>query len=197
MKKCVSLVLVLILLLAGGGTPQPAAEDAVKEAFEAVKAMDQQTIQARFTEDPLGDGQSEDVAAQQLVEHLSCQIVSCEQTADTAVATLQITNLDMQQVMDAYITAALEDLFTNLGAGIDEMSEEELDARYEQILQDILTGGEIDTVTSEVEINLTYTEEGGWVIETTDPLTDAMMGGLLSYVDQLDTAVGQSGLAVE
>lgn len=76
----------------------------MKEAFEAVKAMDQQTIQARFTEDPLGDGQSEDVAAQQLVKHLSCQIVSCEQTADTAVATLQITNLDMQQVMDAYIT---------------------------------------------------------------------------------------------
>ena len=35
------------------------------------------------------------------------------------------------------------------------------------------------------------------IIETTDPLTDAMMGGLLSYVDQLDTAVGQSGLAVE
>lgn len=197
MIRCIPLLLALLLLLAGCGTQQPAAENAVQEAFEAVKAMDRQTIQTRFTENPLGDGYSEDVTEQQLVENLSCRVVSCEQTDDTAVATLQITNLDMQQVMDAYITAALEDLFTNLGTGIDEISEEELDARYEQILQDILTGGEIDTVTSEVEVNLTYAEEGGWVIETTDQLTDAMLGGLLSYVDQLDMAVSQSGLAEE
>lgn len=197
MIRCIPLLLALLLLLAGCGTQQPAAENAVQEAFEAIKAMDRQTIQTRFTENPLGDGYSEDVTEQQLVENLSCRVVSCEQTDDTAVATLQITNLDMQQVMDAYITAALEDLFTNLGTGIDEISEEELDARYEQILQDILTGGEIDTVTSEVEVNLTYAEEGGWVIETTDQLTDAMLGGLLSYVDQLDTAVSQSGLAEE
>jgi hypothetical protein len=187
MKKMIPILLVLVMLFTGCGSTKPTAEDAVDEAMEAVKTMDSQTMAARFDKAPLEleEMDMDDETLSLLMQDLTYQVISCEENGNNATATLEITNLDMEQVMEAYLAAALQDVFENLASEIDSLTEEELDARYEKILHDTLASGEIETVTSTVEVNMTYTEDGGWVMQTSNEFTDAILGGLKTYADTL------------
>lgn len=195
MKKILSVLFVVALVFGfagcgdGGGAT---AEQAVKNAFDAIKAADVEKASEYIDYDKLlnaGEQEKpdteEDVQSKEMMglilENIDYRILESSQEEDTAIVKAEITNKDMGSVMAGFISQAFALAFSG-------MNEEQLNEQYMEVFTKLVKE-EAQTVTSEVDIKLSKSD-GKWQIDVSDELLDALMGGMISYANSISDAFG-------
>ena len=165
------LMAVSMAACSGGGDN---AETAVSGYLDALKAYDLEKSNSYLVEgdeayNMLAESGEEIKEEEKIVmKYLSYAIKGSEENGDTAVITVDITNVNMQDVLKAYMAEGLAAAFEN-----PEMTEEEM----MQMLVDAFEANKDNTVTTTVDINLTKAD-GSWKVQTDDALFSALMGGM-------------------
>ena len=174
------------------------AEEALQTALAAVQGWDADTLQQYFTEDLAASfhldgiqqdgGQSQNQEVQKLLfGNMTYQILSCTEDGETAAASVEITNKNMAQVMQAFVSRLMNAAFESSGQSEEPASPDE---QYVSLLRESIEDSAVTDLTQTVAVTLRRTEQQ-WKVETTDALTDALAGGLLSYAKGVDEAPAQ------
>lgn len=182
-KKLLAVILsaALVLSLAACGPKIDPPETVVNNALTAFKASDFETAAKYFNEDPktaINDAENEEDTAladeftATILGSLEWEIVSSEENGDTAAVKTKIKSVDMSLVISDYISQAFAYIFSDL-------SEEELDSKYSEILLNSIKNHTDDLKETEVDIKLNKAD-GGWIINMDDELVDAILGGMLT-----------------
>lgn len=117
-----------------------------------------------------------------MLGNLQYTINSSTEDGDTATVNATIKNINMSDVMSNMIGQ----LFALAFSGI---SEEEMEAKTEELLLSSINENKDNLLEKEVSINLEKTEEG-WIIVMDDDFQDAITGGLFSYSENLQESFG-------
>lgn len=156
-------------------------EDTVRAYLDSIMKLD--TEQAnQYLENPseLADNDDtveEEVYSKALVEGLQYQVLSCDETGETAIVKTEITNLDMAVVF----VEALQQAFA---AAFDGTSSEDTeDVMTEQMLQS-MKNHKGETVTNTVEVHLKKVD-GVWKIQADDELANALTGNLAKVATEM------------
>lgn len=148
-------------------------ESAVADFLEAVKAADQTKINEYVSEDDrvYSENTTTDEQVKMLFENITYQVksVKADEENNTAVVTVDMTNIDMKQVFQTYMQNALSAAAENP----DMTVEEEL-----QLFQQAITDNKDNTFTNTVDLEVTQSEAGQWKIKTTDEFNFVLAGGL-------------------
>jgi len=188
------LILVLSLSILASCTDETddreTPEEAVENALTAIKELDIETAEKYFDYDDLIEEYEDEDMEIDILEseedikpvfaNLEFEILSSEVGEDTAIVETEITNINMETIMDEYIeqsfSLAMENIFEE-----DENLEEEI----KEIFIELIERNDNELVTSTVDINLRRIEDS-WEIDMDDELADAITGGLISIVDSLE-----------
>lgn len=203
MKRMVSILLVAVMALSftACGTKRESAQQVVEKAITAVHEMDWETAQSYWGADAFdtatdiaSDDNTEAATDEQLekvleplMQNLSYTITGSEEDeqAGTATVSVDITNIDMSLVMAELVKNAVSDALTYAFMPADQQpTDEELDEKYMADLTELVTADDVETVTTSVDIPLTLVDDQ-WQISSSEEAADAMMGGLISYVDSM------------
>lgn len=199
-KKTITLIaftlLLSLVLVACGNRETP--EQAVTNAFNALKNSDMETAQKYFSDSDLliNDSESDGLFNDEeeyklLLNNFSFNIISSSEDGDTATVQAEITNIDMASVLLEYFDQIFTVAYENALAGDQAKSDEEMDAIAEQLFYDLLTSEDNEKVTSTIDINLTR-QDNSWKIESDDELNDAVLGGLFSALEDLMNGLSAS-----
>ena len=112
----------------------------------------------------------------QMFSRLSYELGETKVEGDTATVQAKITNMDMAKVLQAYF----DELYSMAGDSDEDIGDEKM----EEVLREILSREDNETVTNEVTVKLAK-KDGGWQIQTTDELANALTGGFFSLVNQM------------
>lgn len=183
LKKLAALLLALcfaVFACSCGASPDP--KNAVSAALDALKAMDLDTVRQYMDYDGMMN-ESEGSASEeteemnrQMFSRLSYHLGETKVDGDTATVQAKITNMDMAKVLQAYF----DELYNMAGDSDENISDEKM----EEVLREILGREDNETVTNEVTIKLAK-KDGGWQIQATDELANALTGGFFSLVNQM------------
>lgn len=189
---CVGIVLSMSFLLAACSSREP-AETVVDKAMQAFQTMDKEGIAHYWGGSDLEEDLSEeDEVLQENIMMALCSSMSYtitgseeDEAAGTAAVSVDITTIDMQHVMAAYMEAMFSDMleYAFLPEG-QRPTDEELEQMAGEKLLEIFEENKETTTTSSVTIDLTLADDT-WQIEASDELADAMLGGLLSSAEEL------------
>lgn len=184
MKKFIILLLVFSIALCfvgcGGGET---AEQAVQNAFNAIKVADVEAASKYIDYNKILDASSEDVlsveddkkpeeATKAIFKNIEYKILESTEKEKAAIVKAEITNIDMRNVTTNFFSQ----MFALAFSGLDE---KELEEKSFEIYMDLINQ-ENKTVTKTVEINLSK-ENGGWKIVQNTELADALSGGLTTF----------------
>lgn len=200
MKKIVRLfiiVLVLSLTLVGCGDKGETPEQAVTNALNAIKSLDEETANKYFAyEELMGtEDESQEIIENQentklLVEKISFKIISSSIDGNNATVKTEITNLDLKAIFEEYLQQAMEFALSNALAGNVATTDEELAKQMEQMLIDLIKREDNVMATSTIDIKLTKNGTS-WTLDMDEPLQDAILGGLVSYMTELENSFGE------
>ena len=172
-----SILFIVALLFVGcGGTSEGTPEEAVANAINAIKQLDEEKIERYFPDsDPIGSlGEEHEDIIKLSVENISFNIISSSINGDSATAEVAITNIDMGIIFGEYLGQAMDMLSAEV-----ELTYEEMD----QIFLDLLKRPDNEMVTITVTINLAKNDDAdGWIIDADEAFADAIFGGMLSAV---------------
>jgi len=180
-----SMFLILALLTAVCVGQAETLEQAVANAFQAIKERDPDQLQRYFTDpkailDWGSDIPPDDPVLDALLSQLECKVISSSVSGDTAIAETEITNVDFGAVFDEWFEVAIAMVLA------EAMSEE--DTSYsddaDELLLSMLKREDNTMRTAIVDIRLKKVPSG-WAIDTaaSEELQDAIFGGMLSYID--------------
>ena len=192
MKKCTSLflsfVLILLSLSAFAGCQKNSPDATVKGFMEAVKTMDYEEI-AKYCEDGASDSElssyeDEDAAfLTPVFKSLKYKIVSTETGDGFAAVTLEITTIDVKDVITNLVGEFLMTAFSHL-----DDDDFDADAYYAEQLEQALSKDDLELLTSTAVLDLIKTEDGRWLVtglDDNDEFLDAITGGLVSAFSSL------------
>jgi|GEM_PF-1896872 len=176
-------------LLTGKYTETP--EQAVNNAFTALKALDEVTVEKYFNdenffedEEGTSDSGFSEELSQLFYAKLDYKILSSSISGDTAIVTTKITNTDMSIIFGEYMLEMIGLAFEEAYKPEEEqMSDEEFDQKAEEILYGLLTRDDNPTVTNTVDVRLTKSGNT-WIIAEDEELLDALTGGLISVLNE-------------
>ena len=199
MKKSTAAVLALIRVLSAAAcgvasSPTQQAESAVKGMIDAFKAADFETASKYLNTDEVFDSAELDELPdggidlfKTVFDKLQYEIVSSEQVTDEQVqVTTKITAVDMKPVLEQFMGKMLEYAFANAFAD-PAPTDEEMEEKMLEIFGELLATEDLAMVTNEVVIPVTKTE-AGWRVEADDLFTDALLGGMLTAVEEMESA---------
>ncbi len=167
---------------------QPA--EAFTNAMNAIKALDQDTVDRYFSYDELMNSDEststtitdENIAS--FFAKLDYNIVSSAINGDTATVTAEITNTDFAVVLDAYLNAVMKLAIEQSLLPVEEkLSDEEAELAIQQLLFDAIAN-EDQTTTVTIEVNLVK-NNNSWTITMDDEFADAILGGFISAFEDL------------
>lgn len=180
MKKLNILIITLFVILtltACGSMETP--EEAITNALNAVKNSDSKTVEKYFGEDISFTGVDEERISQEiqaLLDNLEFEVLLSNE--EDAIVKTAITNIDMLPVMVKTFEQAIELSFSGV-------SEEELAKQSENIVKDILQEDNLETLTTNVDIQLKK-ENKQWKINLDEELMNAMFGNFQAILDDLN-----------
>lgn len=190
MKKIGILLLVIVMsMLSACGGEKP--DTAVTNGLNAVKALDTKTMQAyfdaegmeSFEENNVSESNDQDETLKKLLSKMEYSITETKEDGDKAVVTADITAVDMKLLMGEY----MQDM---LGLAFSGISEDEMEIKAEEMMVDLFSREDNATITTTVDFQLKKADDS-WKIQLSDELLDAILGGLISYGNQLNDAFDQ------
>ena len=192
-RMCAALLAAAILLCASGcGPKRESAQAVVEQAINAVQEMDTEAMPAYWGGSLLDDAlTSEDADADAaytaemldlLTDKLDYTITGSEEDEDAGTATVSVTftNADLSPVMEEFLTHVL-----TLSLGYAFTSAEDQPSQEELSQQDL------EVKEFPVEIGLTLTDDAWQITDGTDAV-DAMLGGLITYFNELADDLDQA-----
>ena len=192
-------VMVAVSLTACGANPEKQAEKAVSICFTALKAGELETA-ANYLNDTdiigIGDD-TEDSAMNEAMTKtvfgkLNYKILSSTLVDDNTVTVkVEISNVDMKPVFTEFFTQALQYALTNAFAD-PKPTEEESNQKMEEIFNSCISKEDLATVTKEVDVKV-VNDGDSWIIEGDDKLANALLGGLLDAVEELEDSFSNLG----
>lgn len=149
-------------------------EATVAALLDAVKEGDQTKVNQYVSQyDSMYSENSEtDITQAKLMfENITYHIQSVDviDTEGTSVVTVDITNIDMNIVMQEYMKKVLE-----ISANSTDMTEEEAMT----LLKDSIEENKENTITKTINLEVKRAESGEWEVKTTDELNTILAGGL-------------------
>ena len=200
-----ALLAAAILLCASGcGPKRESAQAVVEQAINAVQEMDTEAMPAYWGGSLLDDAlTSEDADADAaytaemldlLTDKLDYTITGSEEDEDAGTATVSVTftNADLSPVMEEFLTHVLTlSLGYAFTSAEDQPSQEELSQQYMDILTELLRQEDLEVKEFPVEIGLTLTDDAWQITDGTDAV-DAMLGGLITYFNELADDLDQA-----
>lgn len=186
-------VLLLILSLAafsliGCGASGETPEQAVSNALTALRDLDHDKMEQYIVFDELIDDAEEMAEDEEfeklLFNRLSFDIISSSEDGDTATVSTEISNIDMVEILGQYFIEVFELAFSNAFSE-DPLSEEELDELIEEMLIEMLQDDGAVMATTTVDIKLVKSDST-WKIQIDEMFQDAVLGGLLTAIQELD-----------
>lgn len=173
----------VLSLTACGSDPTKEAQAAVEKEFEVLKNKDEKAFEELFGSDTLsslgitGDDTEEDFKkiVGKIIENVNYSIVSSEKVdKENVTVKVDITALDMENVMQKYMESIVEFSLTEEAASL---SEEESTNKAVELLLETISQPDLETVTTTVDLNVKKVDNK-WAIQENDKLASAIMGGL-------------------
>lgn len=196
MKRLAALLLAVLMLVSfcGCSNPTKEAETTVSGMFDAFKKLDFEKAQNYIDIDDMKINEVEDdettnydLFMKTLFNRLDYTIISSEEVdAENVNVVVKITAIDMKPVLGEYVVAALQYAFANAFAD-PQPTEEETDKKMEELFVASATKEDLATVTNEVTIKVVKGEDG-WKVVSDDTLVDAMFGGLVAALEELQNS---------
>lgn len=188
----------LLVALAACGTSRPSAQSVTEAAIQAAQAADLASLQQcwggeMLDEETFGLKGEDAELLTALTKNLTYKVVSAEEdeSAGTAVVSVEFTNTDMAPVMGDLVQSLIGDAFQYAFLPEDQQpTDEELSEQYMQKFTELLNAEDLTTKTTSVEIPLTLVEDQ-WQITPDEAIVDAMFGGLLTVADSMDEAFSE------
>lgn len=192
MKKIISLSLCLIMLLSlcACGSKRPSAQSVVEDTINSIKSPEAvfsgfygiTSDDSQMTEDGLSNE-----TYQKMIQNITYTIISAaeDEEAGTAVVTVEVSNLNLAEIMSKAIEELFNDMLEFIFVPEDQQpTEEEISAKLMASLEQLLNDPNITTVTTTVDVSLKLVDDA-WVIDNKYELGNALYGKLLSYIDSL------------
>ncbi len=186
----VILAFVLMFSLTGCGEVQK-AESAVNGMFEALKSSNFEEAQKYVNvEDITSAGESDmtkdsEVITNTVLKNLSYEIISSEKTDNnTVIVKTKITTTDMKSVMGEFFAKAFEYSMASVFT-YPEITEEEQNAKMNEILEECVSKSDIGTVTNEVDIKVVKNDKNEWKVESDEAFVNALLGGLVEAIEDM------------
>lgn len=198
MKKIlkIALIVILIIVLVVGGycialnMTKKQALETVDEMFTAIKTGDEEQIKQYIdienvteenetTEESIAEDQEMEKA---MLKNLNYEVVSTDVKINECTMKLNISNKNLKTVFANYISKAFSVAFSQaFGA----MTEEEMDEQLKQYFIEQYNSEDIETVTTEVTINMKK-EDGKWNIDSDK---DAFINAVLPGYKEVEESV--------
>ncbi len=199
-KRLTALFLVLILAFTMTGCREvEKAENSVNNMFKAFKALDFE--EAKKYIDVTGivpsqpkEGLTDDTTMfmENLFDRLDYKIISSEKIDSKNVhVKTEITAVDMKSLLIEYFPDTVEYMFS-VAFAYPQPTEEEIDAKLEEMFIDKISETELSTVTTEVIIQV-YKDGGDWKIQPDDDFVDAVFGKLQAAIEELEKTLNIIG----
>lgn len=199
LRSLTAIVLVIVLLFSftGCGEVQK-AEAAVNGMFKAFMNMELEEAQKYINADEITDETADEmtdeysqVLLESIFSNLNYEIISSEKIdSNTVMVKTKITATDMLPVLRDYLTKAFEYAITSAFSS-PQPSEEETEQVMLDMLKEIVSQSELETVTNEVDLKVVKTESKEWKIESDDAFGNAITGGLLDAVDEMSASLSE------
>lgn len=198
-KNTIAIVLTIILAasLSACGAKIDPPETVVDKALTALKASDFDTAAMYFDTDiwaSIGKNtadnensneiHNEDInkqIIQMLMDNLQYTIVLSEENDDTAVVTVKIKNINMADVMQDYLSEALNYVFSDISA-------DELETKLNELLINSMDKNTENLIENEVDLTLNKTEIG-WIIAVDTSFVDAITGGIANMAESFESSL--------
>lgn len=198
MKKVlkVALIVVLIIALIVGGYfiflnfTKKQALDTVDKIFTAIKSGDEEQVKQYINIEELTkeEGATEETSTENqemekiMLKNLNYEVVSTDVKLNECIIKLNISNKNLKTVFGNYMVKAFSIAFSQaFGA----MTEEEMDNQLKQYFEEQYNSDSIETIKSEITINMKK-EKGKWNITCDkDKLVDAVLPGYKEVVESL------------
>ena len=190
MKKylTIGLALIMALMLAACGATKGSASNYVDAALKSVNPYDAEQVAAYWGEDmdsTVGAPETQNTEYASIIfQNMTYKINGSEEADGKAKVNVTTTNLDMGQIMADVMTEYMQQTITVMyGNSEQEMTDEELDKLFTDILTDAITSGHFETVENTVDVELEQTEDSWKITGDKDAVINAMMGDIASFVD--------------
>lgn len=131
---------------------------------------------------------------QKMMENLTWKIMDVRENSDTAEIDMEITNIDMSQVMGTYTTHILENMLESPGIGIAQLTKDmsELVSAKDVLISiiDELDASDISTVNVTVSA---YQDNQQWKIHLTPDLINAFSGNMYAedYAEDIEQRIDE------
>ncbi len=166
-------------LTACGGDPTKEAQAVVEKEFEVLKNPDDKAYEEYLGLDELSALGVTDEASQENVKKIidkiltsiEYSIVSSEKVDNENVTVkVDVTSLDMEMAMQNFTTEFIAFSMTEEAANL---SDEELNNKMLEILLEVLSNPDLETVKNTIDINVTKVDNE-WVIEQNEELINSL-----------------------
>ena len=123
---------------------------------------------------------------------LNYKILSSAKVDDSTVTVkVEISNVDMKPVFTEFFTQALQYALTSAFAD-PQPTEEEINQKLEEMFNSCISKEGLATATREVDVKVVK-DGDRWIIEGDDKLANALLGGLLDAVEELEESLNNLG----
>lgn len=183
MKKVLLMIFSILMVLTFmgcGSTVSP--EKTVDAMMTAVKEWDVETMKSYISADEFYSAADMDMQSEamentvkKLVAYMSYTITDTSAEKDSAVVSLQITNVDMKSVLSETLTQVLALAFS----GVD-LSDEAAEAKILELYSAAIENNKTNLVTNTAALNLTKTDDGWTIEKPSEEFFDAVFGGLIT-----------------
>lgn len=173
------------------------AENTVNGMLSAFKNMDFETVKMYMNTEDIDDNDTSNEAldteyiSTPLAENFEYRIISSEKTDDSnVIVKTEITTIDMKPVMSDFLVNAIQYSFA-MAFSDSQPSEEEQNQKMAEMFSESVENAEAGTVTNEVDIKVAKNEDNEWKIQAEDDLLNALLGGLLNVVEEMENALNE------
>lgn len=188
MKRAFTAILAGIILcmsLTACGSKRELAQTVVENAIKSVQTADLEAISNYWGGTEVSESDAQTEALMKLLgASLTYEVKSSaeDEKAGTATVAVSFTNIDMSKVMTDFLSEMFSIAMEYAFLPTDQQpSEDELSAIYMDKLTELIGRDDNGTVTNEVEISLSLSDDK-WVIVPEENALNAMYGGMFSAV---------------
>lgn len=182
MKK-LTLIFLSLLVIVGlsGCAATKTPDEVVTSGLDGVEKLDTDALEKYFDEPLFTDIMDDETINENthlFTEHLNYETLGSETNETNAKVKTEITNIDMEPVLLEFFQRAFAFAF-------DDISEEEFQAKQEEILIDIMERDDVETITSTIDIELENIDDQ-WTIIVNDELKNALFGNIYRFQDSME-----------